>query len=149
MNLYIQTSLYQDNKYVPHLLEHCVLFSQERSDFFTYYNGVEGTTFYGYTDLEFTAPLTVDEVLHKITQPISLATFSFQKRVIADELKNATYSQKLREKFYQVLANTPQIVANKVQKGISLELLNAYQKEWYQEQHMLLIKDDEQIDFTF
>ena len=149
MKLYIKTPFYDNNKYLPHLLEHCVCFSFERDALFTYFADVEWGTTYGYTDFEFYTPLSLSNIIHKITQPVSKETFFFQKKIIADELREASYSQKLREKFNQILEGNVHIRANNVPKGITLALLTEYQKKWYQEKHMLAVWEDNQIDFGF
>ncbi|MDR0651060.1 MAG: hypothetical protein LBG59_06825 [Candidatus Peribacteria bacterium] len=149
MQLYIQTPLYNHNKYIPHLLEHCVLFSSNREELFMYFGDVEAGTTYGCTDFEFYAPLSLSHLLQKICQPILKETFLIQKKHLAYELKNATFSQKLREKFMQTIAQNPQICANQVQKGNTLEILNAYQKQRYQEQYMIFVGEDENVDLHF
>jgi predicted Zn-dependent peptidase len=149
MQLYIKTPLYNHNKYVPHLVEHCVLFSSNREELFTYFGDIEAGTTYGCTDFEFYAPLSLPHLLQKIHHPISKETFLIQKKYLADELKNATFSQKLREKFMQALEHIPIIRANTIPPNITLELLNAYHQQWYQEQQMIFVNEDEQIDVHF
>jgi predicted Zn-dependent peptidase len=149
MQLYVKTPLYDNNKYLPHLLEHCVLFSSDRAEFFTYFGDIEAWTSYGCTCFEFYAPLSLPYLLQKIYQSISKETLLIQKKHLAYELKNAEYSQKLWEKLMQAVEQNSDIYANNIPKGITLDILNAYHRQWYQEQHMIFVGEDEQIDLQF
>ncbi|MDR2190221.1 MAG: hypothetical protein LBP53_03360 [Candidatus Peribacteria bacterium] len=149
MQLFIKTPLYEHNKYVPHLLEHCVLFSSEREEAFTYFGDINAGTTYGGTEFEFYSPLSLSHLLKKISQPISQETFRIQKKYLAYELKNPIFSQKLREKFMQTVENNSCIRANTLQKGVNLELLTNYQKKWYQEQQMIFVGEDNNVDLQF
>lgn len=149
MELYIKTPFYQDNKYLPHLLEHCALFSFDREDMLTYFCDVSGYVAYGHTCFDFTLSLSIADVFHKITQPIPLEAFAFQKNVLATELKEISEDKKWWEKAYQHLTDNKNIRANTVPSGMSLELLHEYQNTWYQEKNMILAQDDHEIDTTF
>ncbi|GHV22009.1 hypothetical protein FACS1894176_05590 [Bacteroidia bacterium] len=149
MELYIKTPFYQDNKYVPHLLEHCVLFSSEREELLSYFCDVDAYTAYGHTRFAFDLPLTLPKIVHKITQPVSRESFMFQKNIIVNELKDISDDKKRWEKAYQYLINNKNIRVNNLPRGITIDILHEYQNAWYQEKNMIFVSNDGLIDTTF
>lgn len=110
---------------------------------------MSGSVSYGHTEYEFEEPITLQQVLTKIKQPITKDIFLFQRKIIADELKGIEYGKKLWEKFYQILLNNPNIHANNVPSWITLQTLNDYQSKRYQESNMILADENNVIDTTF
>ncbi|MDR0859858.1 MAG: hypothetical protein LBO09_02505 [Candidatus Peribacteria bacterium] len=139
MHLYIKTPLYENNKYVPHLLEHCVLFSADREELFSYFVDIEAYTAYGHTCFEFSKPLVIANIVDKIRKPISKESYLFQKKVIANEIKEISNDKKWREKAYQYLIKNPEIRTNNIPKGVSLATLHDYQQLRYQEKNMIFV----------
>lgn len=90
MQLYIKTPFFEDNKYLPHLLEHCSLHSPERAEFFRFFEAVSAYTDYGATNFSWDKGLSVEEVLSKIHQPVSEESFLSQKALLDQELSDSS-----------------------------------------------------------
>lgn len=142
MRVYIKTPFYKNNKYLSHLLEHCVLFSDKISDFLYIYKDIEAYTSTGYTVFEFNNFLWWKSVVKRIQQSIIPHNIDLQKNIIKYEYEDGwTYGQKLYEKVLQKVMKNKKIATTTIPK-ISNEEIESYHKQWYQEKNMLIFDEE-------
>ncbi len=146
MRLLIQTPFVDYNKYIPHLLEHCVWDDRNIDVFLKYNLEFEITTKSGYTELERDL-LSIHEVIDKITTPIALETYQLEKTIIKQELKKTSFWQKIYQKLLQKLIN-PAIQTNN-NLEVNYQQLLDYQQIYYQKDAMIFIDQEDNIDLNF
>lgn len=142
MKLLVKTPFRNKNKYLPHFLEHCVLYSKD-SEKFLYLSDIYAYTCTGYTGYEW-EKYPLDTILAYLQAPIPVENLLVQKKVIKKELSSPTFWQKLYEKSIQK-AFDKELVTNGVEE-IPFEELIEYHTTWYQERNMLLVDDHWDLD---
>ena len=142
MELLIQTPLYHENKYLPHLLEHCVLYSQNDEELL-FLSDIFASTRTGYTSFDW-KNMSLEEILFFLERPVDENIFFLQQKVVKNELNNSSFWQKLYEKILQKINKN--FRTNSLD-SISLEELLNYQKQRYQKKHMLLLDEEWKIIF--
>lgn len=138
MKILIKTPFENNNKYIPHLLEHCLLSPQTHQQAHQYWD-IDGSVRTGYTEYEFSD--SNPEVLFKIlTTPPSQEQFILEEKIIKKELRWVSFWQKYFEKILQKVYHSD----TKINQIISLqyEELIAYHKRWYNQENMLIISDN-------
>jgi predicted Zn-dependent peptidase len=140
MRLYIKTPFYENNKYIPHLLEHCVLFSPEIKHFLYTYNEVYAYASTGYTTFEFDNATPLESLVKTIQNAITPANIPLQKKILKSEYENSSSGQKLYEKTLQKIMKNPNIKTNGCQK-VSMKEIIQYHKKWYQKEHMIVFDE--------
>lgn len=136
MELFVQSPLYYDNKYLPHLLEHCVLYSQNDQELL-FLSDIFASTRTGYTVFE-RKNIPIEQVLSFLKRPVDEKTFSLQQKVVKNELRNSSFWQKLYEKMLQKINKN--FRTNSLDTVTFDELLT-YKKQRYQKTKMLLLDD--------
>jgi hypothetical protein len=148
MKLYVKTPFDNDNKYLPHLIEHCVLFSPEFHNFLNIYNEVEASTLTGCTIFEFHDSISEKLIIKKIQGVLNKSTIELQKKVLKSEFKNISYGQRLYEKILQKIIKNPNIGTNSIY-NIGIEKITQYHKNWYKKKNMILVDNDNKLFLKF
>ncbi len=142
MQILIKTPFYNHNKYLPHLLEHCVLHSEDKSTLL-HLSDIYAYTSTGYTWFE-REQIPTNEVIQLLQIPIKQKSFILQQKVIKNEFRSASFWQKFYEKILQKVFDKSLLTNSTA--SISFDELLHYQKTRYQLNNMLIIKDDWTID---
>lgn len=146
MKLLIKTPFVDQNKYIPHLVEHCINDDHNTEEFLKYTLELECCTRSGYSEVE-RDTLSLDEVVTKISAPFPESTFQLEQSIIKKELRNPSFWQKSYEKLIQKLID-PAIKTNTYLET-SYEEIRNYHKQRYHPDTMIFIDQNDQIDLTF
>lgn len=141
MELYIKTPFVDNNKYLPHLIEHCVLHDDDDKQFL-YLSDIYAETRTGYTTFEWTN-IPIEKVWKYLKKPVTQETFDIQKNVIKNELKHVSWDQKLYPKILQKISGK-NIETNSIIE-IHLDDLLKYQTKYYQIENTILLDKDGEI----
>ena len=144
MKLYIKTPRYKDNKYVPHLVEHCILQTNNIQDFFDVQLPIYASTNTWYTKFEF------DKEYLKLFQKtlgkdISKENYELQEKIIKKELKWASFWQKFYIDTLRKISLNKNLVSNSIQYWITLKDINDYKNKYYKPENMVLVNDNNEI----
>ncbi len=142
MKLYIKTPFVDGNKFIPHLLEHCVLSQSDPQNFLKYQKDTSAWTSTGYTGFE-REDLAIEDFFALLQKPVSEEAFNRELQSITKELHAPSFGQKIYEKILRKIC-WPKIITNKVSE-VSLESLQAYQKKRYQAENTILIDHEGKI----
>ena len=89
MKILVKTPFYQDNKYLPHLLEHCVLYSQNDEELL-FLSDIFASTRTGYTSFDW-KNMSLEEILFFLERPVDENIFFLQQKVVKNELNNSSF----------------------------------------------------------
>lgn len=142
MQILIKTPFHKYNKYLPHLLEHCILHSEDNNTLL-HLSDIYAYTSTGYTWFE-REHIPTNEVVELLQTPVKQESFILQQKIIKNELRSASFWQKFYEKTLQKVFNKS-LLTNSIAPTSFDELLH-YQKTRYQPNNMLIIKEDWNID---
>ncbi|RKW20127.1 hypothetical protein D8B45_07875 [Candidatus Gracilibacteria bacterium] len=143
MKLYIKTPFVNNNKFIPHLLEHCALQSRDPGEYLKYSISTNASTSTGFSCFE-REDIPAQEFFDYLRMPLKEEIFNQELLAIAKELENPSFGQKVYEKILNQISSE-KITTNKVQE-ISLTQLQDYHNQRYQEEYTLLIDKDGKID---
>lgn len=143
MKLYIQTPFVNNNKFIPHLLEHCALQSRDPSEYLKYSISTNASTRTGFTCFE-REDIPAQEFFDYLRMPLEEEIFNQELLAIVKELEKPSFWQKVYEKILNQISSE-KITTNKAQE-ISLTQLQDYHNQRYQEEYTLLIDKDWKID---
>lgn len=144
MYLYIKTPRINNSKYIPHLLEHCVLHSENIDEFINITIPCYASVATCYTEFEFDKK-DLDLILKKITTPISKESFETHKKVIKHELKWASFWQKSYIDTLRKVSWNKNLISNSIQEWVKFEDIVKYQKKYYQPEKMILVDDENEL----
>ena len=144
MKLYIKTPRPKNNKYIPHLLEHCILHSNNLQDFFKQQLPIYASTASWYTEFEFDKEY-LKPLQKKFNTPISIETFQLQSKIIKQELNWASFWQKVYIDTYKKISWNKKLISNKVDNWVTLKDIKKYQKNYYKPENMILVDDENEI----
>ena len=143
MKLYIKTPFVKNNKFIPHLLEHCALQSRDPSEYLKYSISTNASTRTGFSCFE-REDIPAQEFFDYLRMPLKEEIFNQELLAISKELENPSLWQRVYEKTLNQIS-PKKIITNKIQK-VSLTQLQDYHNKRYQEEHALLIDKDWKID---
>ena len=143
MKLYIKTPFVNNNKFIPHLLEHCALQSRNLAEYLKYSISTNASTRTGFTCFE-REDIPAQEFFDYLRMPLKEEIFNQELLAISKELENPSFWQRVYEKILNQISSK-KIITNKIQK-VSLTQLQDYHKKRYQEEYTLLIDKDWKID---
>lgn len=143
MKLYVQTPRYHDNKYLPHLVEHCVLYSDDLRSFLPLQE-VDGSTYTWYTVFEFERAIK-DLVLSQIFTPLSEESFLKERKSVQQELKEASFEQKEYVKLLQKITKNPTLQGNKIDGMVCFSDVQQYHTQYYVQWRKILVDDNGEI----
>lgn len=143
MKLYIQTPFVNNNKFIPHLLEHCALQSRDPSEYLKYSISTNASTRTGFTCFE-REDIPAQEFFDYLRMPLKEEIFNQELLAISKELENPSLWQRVYEKTLNQISSK-KIITNKIQK-VSFTKLQDYHNKRYQEEYTLLIDKDWKID---
>lgn len=143
MKLYIKTPFVNNNKFIPHLLEHCALQSRDPSEYLKYSISTSASTRTGFSCFE-REDIPAQEFFDYLRMPLKEEIFNQELLAIAKELEKPSFWQKVYEKILNQISSE-KITTNKAQE-ISLTQLQDYHNQRYQEEHTLLIDKYWKID---
>ena len=143
MKLYIKTPFVNNNKFIPHLLEHCALQSRDPSEYLKYSISTNASTRTGFSCFE-REDIPAQEFFNHLRMPLKEEIFNQELLAIAKELEKPSFWQKVYEKILSQLSSK-KIITNKIQK-VSLTQVQDYHNQRYQEEHTLLIDKYWKID---
>lgn len=146
MKLLIKTPFVDQNKFIPHLVEHCISDDHNTEDFPKYTLELECCTRSGYSEVE-RDTLSLDEVITKISAPFPESTFQLELSIIKKELRNTSFWQKSYEKLIQKLIH-PNIKTNSYLE-VSYQEISNYHKQRYSKDNIILLDHNDQIDLSF
>ncbi|MEA3304495.1 MAG: hypothetical protein U9Q15_01895 [Patescibacteria group bacterium] len=97
MKLILPTPWYRNSKYVPHLIEHCVLHPKDLSlqDCFLYASDIDASTngvFTGY-HFPYLKEENIEILIDSLLQKISPEVIDYEKFVLEDELDDISYAR--------------------------------------------------------
>lgn len=144
MKLYVKTPRKNNNKYIPHLLEHCILHSNNLQDFFKQQLRIYASTASWYTEFEFDKEY-LKPLQKKFNTPISIETFQLQSKIIKQELNWASFWQKVYIDTYRKISWNKKLISNKVDNWVTLKDIKKYQKNYYKPENMILVDDENEI----
>ena len=144
MKIYIKTPRQNNNKYLPHLLEHCVFQSKDLHNFLQEEFTIYASTASWYTEFEFEKE-NLNLLKQKLTTPISQESFNLQSKIIKEELKEASFWQKLYLDVYRKISWNKELISNKVQNGITLKEIQTYQNKYYKLEKMIVVDDKNEL----
>ena len=143
MKLYIKTPFVNNNKFIPHLLEHCALQSRDPSEYLKYSISTNASTRTGFSCFE-REDIPAQEFFDYLRMPLKEEIFNQELLAIAKELEKPSFWQKVYEKILNQISSE-KITTNNAQE-ISLTQLQDYHNQRYQEEYTLLIDKDWKID---
>lgn len=143
MKLYIKTPFVNNNKFIPHLLEHCALQSRNLAEYLKYSISTNASTRTGFTCFE-REDIPAQEFFDYLRMPLKEEIFNQELLAISRELEKPSFWQRVYEKTLNQISSE-KIITNKIQK-VSLTQLQDYHNKRYQEEHTLLIDKDWKID---
>jgi len=144
MQILIKTPFHNNNKYLPHLLEHCILHNQN-IEIQLHFSDIYAYTSTGYTWFE-REHIPIKKIVDFLKTPITYESFVLHQKIIKNELRAPSFWQKVYEKTLQKIFNK-NIFTNTVD-DITFDEVLAYQKTRYQESNMIFIKENWMIDTT-
>ena len=144
MQILVKTPFLNNNKYTPHLVEHCIFHSQH-SKTRLHFSDIYAYTSTGYTWFE-REHITLKKITNFLKTPITYENFVLQQKIIKNELRYPSFWQKVYEKILQKIFNK-NIFTNSVD-NVTFDEIVAYQKIRYQESNMIFIKENWEIDTT-
>lgn len=144
MKLYIKTPRPKYNKYIPHLLEHCVLQSNNIKNFFDTQLPIYASTASWYTEFEFDEEY-LQPLQEKFKIKISQETFQLQSKIIKQELNWASFWQKVYIDTYKKISWNKNLISNKIENWVTLKDIHEYQKKYYQPENIILADDNNEI----
>ena len=143
MKLYIKTPFVNNNKFIPHLLEHCALQSRNLAEYLKYSISTNASTRTGFTCFE-REDIPAQEFFDYLRMPLKEEIFNQELLAISRELEKPSFWQRVYEKTLNQISSK-KIITNKIQK-VSLTQLQDYHNKRYQEEYTLLIDKDWKID---
>ena len=143
MKLYIKTPFVDNNKFIPHLLEHCALQSRNLAEYLKYSISTNASTRTGFTCFE-REDIPAQEFFDYLRMPLIEEIFNQELLAISRELEKPSFWQRVYEKILNQISSE-KIIINKIQK-VSLTQLQDYHNKRYQQEHTLLIDKDWKID---
>ena len=143
MKLYIKTPFLKNNKFIPHLLEHCALQSRDPSEYLKYSISTNASTRTGFTYFE-REDIPAQEFFDYLRMPLKEEIFNQELLAIGRELEKPSFWQRVYEKILNQISSK-KIITNKIQK-VSFTQLQDYHNKRYQEEYTLLIEKDWKID---
>ena len=143
MKLYIKTPFVNNNKFIPHLLEHCALQSRNLAEYLKYSISTNASTRTGFTCFE-REDIPAQEFFDYLRMPLKEEIFNQELLAISRELEKPSFWQRVYEKTLNQISSE-KIITNKIQK-VSLTQLQDYHNQRYQEEYTLLIDKDWKID---
>lgn len=144
MRLFIKTPRPDDNKYIPHLLEHCVLQANNVKDFIDIQIPIYASTATWYTEFEF-EKAKLKALLEKLNTPITHDTFNLQQKIIQKELKWSSFWQKAYIDSLRKISWNRKLNSNSVAKWINFKDIVNYQKKYYTHNNMILVNEQDEI----
>jgi hypothetical protein len=144
MKLLIRTPWINDNKYIPHILEHCILQSNNINDFINIQIPIYASTATWYTEFEFDKK-HLNSLLQKLETPIKKESFSLEQKIIKKELKQASFGQKLYIDTLRKISWNKKLISNSIQNWIKFEDILKYQKKYYKKENMILVDDKNEL----
>lgn len=90
MQLLIKTPFSNHNKYLPHLVEHCICANENMEEFLSFNLDIQAATMTGYTELE-RNNIPFNKVLKQVTTPIAEKTFILESKIIKKELQSPSF----------------------------------------------------------
>lgn len=142
MKLYIKTPFVKDNKFIPHIVEHCVNYQPDFAEFLKYHQETEAWTSTGYSWFE-RDDIAIEEFFSELKKPIVPAVFEREMKAISKELKSPPYGKKVYEKILSGIAGR-KIRTNKIQE-IWLETVQNYHQKYYVAENSILVDRDNRI----
>jgi len=147
MRLLIRTPWPNNNKYIPHILEHCILQTDSINDFINIQIPIYASTATWYTEFEFDKEY-LNTLLKKLETPINKESFKLEEKIIKKELKWASFWQKVYIDTLRKISWNKKLVSNSTENWIKLEDVLKYRKKYYKKENMILTDDkNELIDF--
>ena len=143
MKLYIKTPFVNNNKFIPHLLEHCALQSRNLAEYLKYSISTDASTRTGFTCFE-REDIPAQDFFDYLRMPLKEEIFNQELLAISRELEKPSFWQRVYEKTLNQISSK-KIITNKIQK-VSLTQLQDYHNKRYQEENTLLIDKDRKID---
>lgn len=142
MKILIKTPFYQNNKYLPHLLEHCLL---ESKDLWMQLqlSDIDAASYTWYTSFE-REHISVENILSYLQKPITEETCTLHQKIIKKELRNIWFWQRIYEKTLQKIFSQ-ELLTNSLD-NVQFEQVVEYQKKHYQIHNMLLVNENDEID---
>ena len=144
MRLYIKTPRPNDNKYIPHLLEHCILQTENITDFINIQIPIYASTATWYTEFEFDKKY-LSLLLEKLNKPISKKDFELHEKIIKKELKWVSFWQKVYIDTLRKVSWNKNLISNSVHNWINFEDILKYQKKYYRFENMILVDDENEL----
>lgn len=144
MRLFIKTPWPNNNKYIPHLLEHCILQTDNINDFINIQIQIYASTATWYTEFEFDNKY-LDILLEKLNTPISKNNFKLNEKIIKKELKWASYWQKVYIDTLRKISWNKKLISNSTENWIKLEDICKYRKKYYKKENMILVDDKNEL----
>lgn len=138
MKILLKTPFVNNNKYLPHLLEHCLLSPKNFQESHHYWE-IDASVRTWYTEYEYDEDFP-EKFLEILCRVPSKEQFLLEEKIIKKELRWVSFWQKYFEKILQKIYNAK----TKVNTAISLsyqDLLN-YHKKYYVQENMILIDRD-------
>ena len=144
MRLFIRTPWPNNNKYVPHLLEHCILQTNNINDFINIQIPIYASTATWYTEFEFDKK-HLNTLLQKIKTPVNKESFNLEQRIIKKELNWASFWQKVYIDTLRKISWNKNLVSNSIEKWIKFEKILKYQKKYYIKENIILADDKNEL----
>ncbi|HMY80280.1 MAG TPA: hypothetical protein PK048_00360 [Candidatus Absconditabacterales bacterium] len=147
MNIYVKTPRYYYSKFIPHIVEHCVLGKpQTRDDFFAIHAECECIVRSNYT--VFQLPYFHDQslILTQLQQPMASEYILSEMKILKDELRSTTFKQRLFERYGKKYIH--QSFNNNRYEKVSLSDIISYKEQWYKLDNMVITDDNDTILFV-
>ena len=90
MKLYIKTPFVKNNKFIPHLLEHCALQSRDLSEYLKYSISTNASTRTGFSCFE-REDIPAQEFFDYLRMPLKEEIFNQELLAIAKELEKPSF----------------------------------------------------------
>lgn len=143
MYVFIKTPLYKNSKYLPHLVEHCILTNnQQYSEYISTMYDNRWVTFCGYTKF-YIPSQSKDTILQKLQNPITRETIEQERKIIKDELSYTSNTYDIFEKIGKKLYGKT-FKNNDVSKVTYTEI-KTYHKKWYTSENIIICDDNYNI----
>ena len=125
MKILVKTPFYQNNKYLPHLLEHCLL---ESKDLWMQLqlSDIDAASYTWYTSFE-QEHILVENILSYLQKPITEESFTLHQKIIKKELRNIWFWQRIYEKTLQKIFSQ-ELLTNSLD-NVQFEQVVEYQKK--------------------
>lgn len=135
MQILVKTPFINHNKYLPHLLEHCLSIKSDTLGFLESLH-IDAYTASGYSGYE-SSTFSITDLSNLLQTTPTLENFAHQKRILKSEFAQIFYGQRVYEKVLQKCLNT-NIITNKSTE-VSFEELISYHQERYQLHNMIAV----------